>query len=262
MADDPPVIRKATPHEVAEYGRRLRRILRVLRPSESEFEQQFHPDPRFAHRRKSAADPYEVIRLRAVLEAFIAREPEVWSSAISATIADTRNALPPGSLNRLQPANLLRSVTDALDRLEAAGKPVRAILVLEVNARRDRQGEVRWVPHAHGIVSGVSRDELKEALSPMPKRAMHLKAVNDVNGLVKYVTKFVPQLRVEYVNMQFKKGSIINKIPADLETEWLRYMSERQIIRVFRFFGLSIKHSKWLNGAELDWPIFTNNRGV
>lgn len=213
--------------------------------------------------RRSAACPYEAIRLRLWLLTQV-RHTLLPDDSYLITLADPKWSRPLEELSPDWYTPVLRKIRDAITKLRKAGHPVHGVVVIELCIDRDLEGNLSWSPHFHMVITGAERRVLRKAFDvrlPAGRRGIDkpllvkLIKPGDLGRVLSYISKMKPELRSAYMTNQGRKRRRRNHLPKNLLPNWLSLMAERPITELLVHFGQGPNIARRFRTAEMSFIL-------
>lgn len=207
--------------------------------------------------RRSAACPYEQLRAHWVVLSLPDLSGLDWWHV---TGGNSKQRVGLSEFKTVDPSRTLRKVRRALASLRQKGLKIEAVFVFELVVVRYLDGREELEPHFHAVVRGASEEQLKAAFAFRKdskvqgrKRPLHVEPVYDLPTLLAYLTKFAPQVRVEYVDGNSTNWNT-NDLRGEALAEWTRFMSRFRVADLLKFHGIDGKDLRLAGRAELSLP--------
>lgn len=199
--------------------------------------------------RRSAACRFEWARAQFFLATEVLPHFEMTDSSVfHVTLVDKRWRFAP----EVHPAKPFRhprrKIRQALHILRAQGfKPI-YVIGYELSGDRNLRGNYLFEPHAHILITGVPKADLKAAFNvrmPRAARGVHkpVKVIHvapgEVANVLSYATKIKAEDRVEFVLSDGRHHRKHNRMSAEHFPAWLRCMAVTPIAHLIQFGGFA-----------------------
>lgn len=241
---------KIHPDQYASLERtelRVRKLLRECGFRKKYIAQSVHLDIDDAYERKSAVSSYEALRATHILQDTARRAGLDEADGVAFTVA-----LPSHRRKHLcsySPNDAFRKWRRSLKRLSDRGFVPIGICVVEINQTTRKDGRVVYEPHLHGVIWRAPIEEVRQAFSvrrsakgAVRNRPTHFEALDNLNGYLGYLTKFVPEYRLEPPVPRKDGRWWRGKLVGHSAREWLEFMSRYRVHDLIKFRGIDDVH--------------------
>lgn len=166
------------------------------------------------------------------------------------TTANPRHECKLGDLQSISLKKLLRKSED-YDRAEAQqDQGYLSLTIPEINLKVPLNGERKFQPHIHKLVTGTTKEQLRAGFEYRPNGAvegsrstmiMEIDSPEDLLRTMIYLTKACPELKNEYQDSDGNRASSRNPMSGDERAEWAAWFGQYDIEEVVRTLGISSK---------------------
>jgi len=196
----------------------------------------------YVNRRCSAVCHYEQERCRRILPILVGTSA---GPSLHISFGNPSARVPLDELSTVSVSSIMRTWRAACDKLKAAGFSPRGLAVFELHLLQPLESSALWEPHLHAVLWDVPADAARKAFRVtvpedinIRRRSTHVQMVNDLPGLLNYMTKFRATVEVQY---RAANGSLpwrSNRLTGEQAEAWMLFHSRHTIAQLVTFLGI------------------------